>query len=225
MLQNPYPTQCGLCQSTHVISYYQDKKRSYWQCQQCSLVFVDPRERLSPEQEKAIYDSHENDLEDAGYRRFLSRVLEPLLARLKKPSRGLDFGCGPGPLLAKMLAEAKHEVALFDLFYANHPEVLESRYDFIVCTEVIEHVAEPGKVLAKLLSILELGAPLALMTKLVINKERFASWHYKNDLTHISFFSRSTFEYVARHFDCELEFIGTDVIILTKHASALNNGN
>jgi ubiquinone/menaquinone biosynthesis C-methylase UbiE len=179
-------------------------------------VFVAEDERLTPEQEKLIYDSHENDLADEGYRRFLSRVSEPLLQRLAQPSAGLDFGCGPGPLLAQMLREQGHTMALYDLYYANDPQVLKGQYDFITCTEVIEHIAQPKQVLSQLFALLKSGAPLVLMTKLVIDKARFATWHYKNDLTHISFFSRDTFNYVARIFGSEIEFIGNDVIILTK---------
>nr|WP_216628443.1 class I SAM-dependent methyltransferase [Pseudoalteromonas caenipelagi] len=205
-----------MCASVEISHYHQDKFRHYWQCNQCGLVFVDESERLTPQQEKAIYDSHENDLFDLGYRRFLSRVSEPLLERLKKPSNGLDFGCGPGPLLAQMLTEAGHRMALYDLYYANQPEVLTGQYDFITCTEVIEHIAQPQTVLTQLFSLLKPGAPLVLMTKLVIDKARFSAWHYKNDLTHIAFFSRKTFAYVAKIYDSEVEFIGNDVIILTK---------
>ncbi|GEK11407.1 hypothetical protein PPEP_a3291 [Pseudoalteromonas peptidolytica F12-50-A1] len=183
---------------------------------------ADPNSRLTPAQEKAIYDSHENDLEDAGYRRFLTRVSEPLIARLSKPSLGLDFGCGPGPLLAKMLEEVGHQVSLFDLYYANNPEVLKQQYDFIVSTEVVEHLAKPRQVLQQLLALLDCGQPLVLMTKLVIDKSRFANWHYKNDLTHISFFSQKTFAYFAAQQDCDLEFIGNDVIILTKRNTRQN---
>ncbi|MEJ6474942.1 class I SAM-dependent methyltransferase [Pseudoalteromonas piscicida] len=216
-MQDSTPSlSCGLCLGKQLEAYHQDKHRRYWQCQTCQLVMVDPKSRLTPEQEKAIYDSHENDLEDEGYRRFLTRVAEPLLARLAAPSKGLDFGCGPGPLLAKMLEEAGHQVALFDLYYANNPDVLMQRYDFIVSTEVVEHLAKPRQVLLQLLALLKPGKPLALMTKLVIDQSRFAHWHYKNDLTHISFFSQKSFVFFAAQQDCDLEFIGNDVIILTK---------
>jgi 2-polyprenyl-3-methyl-5-hydroxy-6-metoxy-1,4-benzoquinol methylase len=166
--------------------------------------------------EKAIYDQHQNDLADEGYRRFLSRVLDPVVASVGKGAIGLDFGCGPGPLLAKMLIDAGYRVNLYDLYYHPNNVVLQQRYDFITCTEVIEHIAEPKQVLEQLLSMLKVGGPLVLMTKLVLGQDRFASWHYKNDLTHISYFSRATFEYVAQQFNVEIEFIGSDVIVLTK---------
>ncbi|OCQ19690.1 methyltransferase [Pseudoalteromonas luteoviolacea] len=215
-MQNPQALQCGLCGAGQLEHYHQDKFRDYWQCQRCKLVSVAKWHRLSPQAEKAIYDSHENDLHDLGYRRFLSRVFDPVCARLDGMKRGLDFGCGPGPLLAKMFTEVGHTVALYDLYYANDASVLEHEYDFITCTEVIEHVAQPEQVLSQLMALLKPGAPLAMMTKLVIDKTRFASWHYKNDQTHISFFSRETFEYIAEQFNTDIEFIGNDVIILTK---------
>ncbi|OHU86076.1 methyltransferase [Pseudoalteromonas amylolytica] len=209
-------SSCGLCGGVKITHYHQDKLRHYWQCECCQLVFVDESERLTPQQEKVIYDSHQNDLGDEGYRRFLSRVADPILARTSPPAIGLDFGCGPGPLLAHMLTEAGHKMSVYDLYYANDPEVLTGQYDFISCTEVIEHIAQPKSILSQLFSLLKPGAPLVLMTKLVIDKTRFATWHYKNDLTHISFFSRKTFAYVAQIYGSDIEFVGNDVIILTK---------
>jgi hypothetical protein len=207
---------CGLCGHTQHNAYFEDKRRPYLQCTRCYLVFVPKSHHIDASAEKAIYDQHQNDLADEGYRRFLSRALDPVVASVGKGAIGLDFGCGPGPLLAKMLIDAGYRVNLYDLYYHPNNVVLQQRYDFITCTEVIEHIAEPKQVLEQLLSMLKVGAPLVLMTKLVLGQDRFASWHYKNDLTHISYFSRATFEYVAQQFNVEIEFIGSDVIVLTK---------
>ena len=46
------------------------------------------------------------------------------------------------------------------------------------------------------------------MTKLVRNQEAFAKWHYKNDLTHVCFFSRATFEWLSDQWQADLEFFG-----------------
>ena len=51
------------------------------------------------------------------------------------------------------------------------------------------------------------------MTKLVIDAEAFSRWHYKNDLTHVSFFSKTTMQWLAETYHCELEFVGKDVMI------------
>ncbi|MFC0117712.1 class I SAM-dependent methyltransferase [Pseudoalteromonas xiamenensis] len=207
---------CGLCGCSQLLFFVEDKRRTYLQCAECKLVFVPSQQHLSQHDEKAIYDQHENALEDDGYRHFLSRALEPVVARVGVGSCGLEFGCGPGPLLAKMLEERGMQVELYDLYYYPNKTVFNKRYDFITCTEVIEHVAQPKAVFEQLFSILKSGQPLVMMTKLVIDAERFSTWHYKNDLTHISFFSRETFEFVARQYNATLEIIGADVIVLTQ---------
>lgn len=171
---------------------------------------------MAPQQERAYYDLHENSLEDAGYRRFLSRCAEPLLAALPPDSEGLDFGCGPAPLLAKMLRNAGHKVALYDLHYADNRAVLKRQFDFIVATEVVEHLREPGEELGALWSRLRPGGLLVLMTKLVISRERFASWHYIRDPTHICFFSEDSVRWLADTLNAEVQFVDRDVIFLRK---------
>ena len=210
---------CPLCGREKAEWFWRDARRDYYRCRQCRLVFVLPAQRLSRAAEKAEYDLHRNDPGDSGYRRFLARLFDPLQARLAPGSRGLDFGSGPGPTLSLMFAEAGHQVALYDCFYAAVPVVLSGRYDFITATEVVEHLHRPGDELARLWSLLGAGAPLGLMTKLVRDRDAFSRWHYKNDLTHVSFFSRPTFEWLAEQWGADLQFIGQDVIILTRTGS------
>ncbi|GAA5525593.1 hypothetical protein Maes01_02164 [Microbulbifer aestuariivivens] len=173
---------------------------------------------LSAQKERAYYDLHENDVSDEGYRRFLSRCSEPLLARLEGASEGLDFGCGPAPLLARMLEAQGHQVALYDPFYAPDSEVLQRDYDFIVTTEVVEHLSAPGAELTALWSKLRPGGLLAIMTKRVISRERFASWHYIRDPTHICFFSDASFQWLAEHLGARLEIAAPDVVFLSRPA-------
>lgn len=206
---------CPLCDHSQCEFYHRDKKREYLQCQQCDLVFVPPAFHLSSEMEKAEYDKHENDVNDSGYIQFLSRMLLPVLARIDKHSHGLDLGCGPAPALAAQFEQQGHKMSLYDLYYYPDPLVLEQQYDFVTCTEVIEHIAQPKYFIAMLLDLLKPGAVLGLMTKLVISQERFAIWHYKNDPTHICFYSKNTFAFIAAQYDLALEFIGQDVILLS----------
>ncbi|CCO47019.1 putative S-adenosyl-L-methionine-dependent methyltransferase [Vibrio nigripulchritudo SOn1] len=207
---------CPLCESTQTKDYFEDRRRRYHQCLQCELVFVDPAQRLTAEEEKSMYDWHENDPADEGYRRFLSRMSTPILERVAPESSGLDFGCGPGPTLSLMLEEHGHTVSLYDIYYYPDKRVLENTYDFVTATEVIEHLYQPDTVWQQWLSLVKPGGWLGVMTKMVINLEAFAGWHYKNDLTHVIFFSRATFQYLARRDGLQLEFIGNDVILLRK---------
>jgi hypothetical protein len=54
------------------------------------------------------------------------------------------------------------------------------------------------------------------MTKLTDNVADFSQWHYKNDPTHVSFFSRHTFAYLAERDGFSLEIIGPDVILMQR---------
>jgi hypothetical protein len=63
---------------------------------------VPQKEHVGPDEEKARYDRHTNQIHDPGYRAFLSRVLDPLRQQISPPALGLDFGCGPGPALVHL---------------------------------------------------------------------------------------------------------------------------
>lgn len=210
-------THCSLCASLEVSEYFKDQRRSYVQCSRCDLVFVPPQEYVTREAEKAEYDLHQNNIDDAGYRGFLSRLMQPLLERLSPGASGLDFGCGPGPALAHMLREAGFEMAVYDSFFARDDAVLAVRYDFICATEVVEHLHRPGAELERLWSLITDGGWLAIMTKLVSDQAAFAHWHYKNDPTHVCFFSRDTWRWWAQQHGATLEIVGADVILLRRN--------
>lgn len=208
---------CPLCQHSRIQPFSSDRRRSYFRCDLCCLVFADRSALLSAEQEKAQYDLHQNQLDDPGYRKFLSRLSLPLLNTLTEAQNtGLDFGCGPGPLLAKMLREAGKQMQVWDPFYAPELSVLRTRYHFVSCTEAIEHFIHPAKEWALWLDLLLPQGVLAVMTKRYTDQNSFAHWHYKNDPTHISFFHQATFEFLAQRDQFDLEFPADDVVLFKK---------
>jgi 2-polyprenyl-3-methyl-5-hydroxy-6-metoxy-1,4-benzoquinol methylase len=207
---------CPLCLKNNSEYYHQDKFRDYWQCNHCQLVFVKSEQYLSLVDEKAVYDQHQNSPDNQGYRNFLNKLLLPLTAILKNDSHGLDFGCGPGATISVMLKEEGFLVSDYDIFYVNNPELLKQVYDFITCTEVIEHLHNPYQELNLLSKLLKPKGYLGIMTKRVIDKQMFSTWHYKNDLTHVCFYSVETFEYIAKHWVYDLDIINSDTVILQK---------
>jgi len=55
---------------------------------------------------------------------------------------------------------------------------------------------------------------LGIMTKLIRDKESFSHGHYIRGLTHVCFFSRGTFAYIAQKYTTSFFFIEDDVILL-----------
>lgn len=150
------------------------------------------------------------------YRQFLSKLAVPLIARLRSGSRGLDYGCGPGPALAAMLREAGHNVALYDPFFFPDPEPLMQVYDFVTCTETVEHFHRPAEELARLTTLVRPGGWLAMMTCFQTDDARFAKWHYRKDPTHVVFYREATWRHLAaaRGWSCEVP--AKDVALMQK---------
>ena len=55
-----------------------------------------------------------------------------------------------------------------------------------------------------------------MMTKLAENDIEFENWHYKNDPTHIVFFTKATWRFWAQKNNAELDFVADDALILRK---------
>ena len=209
---------CPLCASEDTAFFCRDEVRSYHRCEACGLTFVLAAQIPAPADEKKRYDLHRNSPEDEGYRSFLNRVCVPLLERLEPGSRGLDFGCGPGPTLSVMLEEAGHAVSLYDPYYAPDEGVLTGAYEFITATEVFEHLRRPGHEIERLWSLLRAGGVLGVMTLLVPDDVDFPRWRYRDDATHIRFYARRTFEWLGRALPARVEVIDADVVMLHKPA-------
>jgi SAM-dependent methyltransferase len=208
---------CPLCENPNIHIFDHASHRTYFHCPVCRLIFVDRDDLLTFNEERARYDLHQNHLNDPDYRNFLNQLAGPLLNRLDPPPlKGLDFGSGPGPTLSIMLAEHGYPMRIYDPFYAPNPQVLQDSYDFITCSEAFEHLYTPRVEWRMLVDLLKPGGWLGIMTLLFDFDDDFSSWHYKNDLTHVSFFSKNTFQYLAQQDEFIPEFIGNNVILFQK---------
>jgi 2-polyprenyl-3-methyl-5-hydroxy-6-metoxy-1,4-benzoquinol methylase len=208
---------CPLCQSNQISHYFEDKFRQYQQCNNCELVFVPKVFWLSNAKEKSRYDLHQNSEDDTNYVQFLERIIAPLKAHLiAEQKQGLDFGSGPSPVLAKRLSDRGYQINTYDKFYQTDKSPLKQSYDFITTTEVVEHLQQPHLILEQLWQMLKHNGTLAIMTKMVIDKDAFSRWHYKNDDTHIIFFSQTTFNWLAKKWNAKAHFYGNDIVILKK---------
>ncbi|EQC51980.1 class I SAM-dependent methyltransferase [Bacteriovorax sp. DB6_IX] len=208
---------CTLCQSSNSIIYSELSDANYFQCQECLFIFQDPATYLVNSEEKARYDTHQNNPEDEGYRKFLSRVVDPLLERIQPGDKGLDFGCGPGPTISVMLEERGFAVDNYDLYFCPETKLIDGSYDFITSTEVFEHFYKPGREIERIWKLLKPGGVLGVMTLFYPEtEEEFRKWWYKNDPTHVCFFSPEVFNFLAEKYGAEVEVLSDQVVFLKK---------
>ncbi|MFN3627775.1 MAG: class I SAM-dependent methyltransferase [Parvibaculum sp.] len=173
-------------------------------------------------EEHAHYRQHRNESGDVRYREFLSRVTNPLLEVLGPHSRGLDYGCGPGPALAALLTEAGHHVRLYDPLFCPDDDALSQQYDFITCTEVIEHFHNPAIEFRRFDRLLRPGGWLGLMTCFQTDDKRFADWWYRKDPTHVVFYRETTLCFLAAHHGWSCVIPRKDVALMHKPASIMS---
>ncbi|MCV0438166.1 MAG: class I SAM-dependent methyltransferase [Hydrogenophaga sp.] len=208
--------RCPVCEGPEGRPFQVIDGRAYGRCGCCEATFLLPEHWPTPEAERAEYALHRNASDDAGYRGFLQTVVAPLLQRLPPAQHGLDYGCGPGPVLASMLREAGHTVALYDPVYQRDPTPLTGSYHFVTCTEVAEHFHRPADEFRRLDALLRPGGWLALMTCFQTDDARFAQWHYRRDPTHVVFYREATLRWLARHHGWRCEVPCANVALMQK---------
>lgn len=185
-------------------------------CPSCGLVFIHPSRLPDAASERARYLQHKNSAADPGYRAFLLRIVTLLEARGLLAGAGLDYGCGPVPVLASLLRERGLSVAVYDPFFHPDRTVLGREYGFILCTEAAEHFHWPGEEFARLNGLLAPGGCLGLVTRLLDDVSRFPDWEYASDSTHVSFYGEATIRHLAGRYGWEAERQGRDLVLFVK---------
>ena len=179
--------RCPLCSSN--ASYFTlYRKAEYYRCSRCMSVFMAPAFHPAAEQEKARYETHNNDVNDPGYRAFVAPLVQKVMDNHGPRETGLDFGAGTGPVAATILREHSYNVSLYDPFFIDDRQKLEQKYDYIICCEVIEHFHSPAREFGLLRSMIKPGGSLICMTRLYTDDIDFGKWVYKDDHTHVFFY-------------------------------------
>jgi SAM-dependent methyltransferase len=128
----------------------------------------------------------------------------------------LEFGCGPGPVLADLLKREDYQVDKYDPYFYPEKVYENKRYDLITSTEVFEHFSEPRKEMELLISHLKDGGYLAVMTSFHPGPETFDDWWYKWDPTHIVFYNLNTFQKLAEDYNLKIIYTDREKYIIFK---------
>ncbi len=168
-------------------------------CRRCGFTYKQPAFHPTQAKAKAIYDQHQNTLDNPGYVAMFETFLEQSVRPFNPGRAALDFGSGPGPVLYELLRREGFTADHYDPHYRGEEEPLNRRYDLITATEVFEHLVDPKRTLKLLVSLLKEGGLLAIMTSLrPTEDETFLSWWYRRDPTHLSFFTEDALDALIR---------------------------
>lgn len=161
----------------------------YYRCPDCHSVAMHPEHYLSREDEKARYLTHNNDVNDPRYQKFVRPVIRAVTSHTQTHHHGLDYGAGTGPVITKLLREKGYSMTTYDPFFIQNSEALNITYDFIVCCEVAEHFHDPNREFSRFQQLLKPCGLLVIKTELLTPDIDFPNWYYINDPTHTIFYS------------------------------------
>ena len=196
---------CRLCHNQAKLVF--EDVRPFYACNICGLIFSDCF--LSVEAvEKHYKDQHTNPFdwkkEAEVFVEWLNNVgfSVPLLS-----ISILDYGSGSG-LLAEALKKIGFKVDCYEpmLHGEFNRESYSEAYDVIILNEVVEHLEDINKTLDIVYKVLADNGVVfikTLLTDRLINdplnfQDLFKGWWYKDDPTHISFFSFLTIDYICK---------------------------
>ena len=194
---------CPLCQNSFEQSSQKIQGREFYSCPECFLLFVDPKYIVSFEIERQRYNQHKNHNSDLRYQKYIQDFLDRLIPKIKSGSRGLDFGCGPGPTISYLLNQQGYVVEDYDLHFFPNQKLLQQTYDFVTCTEVVEHFQNPKEGWEQLRALLRAGSLLMIVTQ-IYDAQDLNRWHYLRDVTHVSMYSVRTLGWLARTYSWKL---------------------
>ncbi len=188
---------CTLCDSL----LHRRKDESYFECDTCMGLVKDEAHYLDPATEKGRYLLHNNNVEDPAYQKFTAPIWKYVIQEFKPESKGLDFGSGTGPVISKMLLENNYSIAQYDPYFADSPELLAEKYDYIISCEVIEHFYHPKLEFQRFSEMLKKFGQLICMTLLYKPEIDFKDWNYRKDPTHVFIYQKETIAYITKSFD------------------------
>ena len=216
-LKGGNPLNCHICNKQTESFCHEKTSIIYYRCKLCEYICKSSEYYQNLERQKERYDLHQNIEGNSGYRAYFQRFLDFTLNVISPVNSALDFGCGRTSLLAKMFEENDISCDYYDPIY--YPTLLKKHYNLIVSIEVFEHLNNPKKTFETLISMLSKGGYLAIQTEFhPNNEEAFKVWYYHQDPTHIVFFTKKSFEVLAKMYDCEvLASNEKNIVILRKN--------
>ena len=211
--------ECRLCANPETEQWIDNKGKTYHYCSICGIIQLDPTHFLSSAEEQERYLRHNNTPENRGYITYLTNFIDTAVIPYVKPEGEiLDFGSGPVPVLSDILTSRGFSTQSYDPFFNDITDWETGSFNAIVAVEVFEHLHHPAKVFPRIQKALKPEGNLILRTLLhEENYKSFMKWWYREDKTHVTFYSEKTIKYICRRWDFVLiQIEGNCEIILRK---------
>ena len=207
---------CPVCSKKNSDHFSCIEDKIYHRCNECKAIYLDHRNHLTNQDERKRYELHNNDIYDERYREFLSKLHDPIIEKIEKGAKGLDYGCGPGPALALMFKEENFSMDIYDPYFFPDNSFLNKKYDFVTCSEAAEHFLQPLQEFKKIDQILVKGGWFGLMTNFYDDSIYFEDWYYRKDPTHVVFYSFETLDVLAAIMSWNYEKHANNVVLFQK---------
>lgn len=207
--------KCRVCNSQTSL-YYTNKNGEYFQCSRCEAIQLHPNFFLDQNKEKERYDKHSDKVEDVGYQNFVSPIVKAVKENFSTHHKGLDFGCGKTAIVQYLLQKEHFSCKGYDPMYFPNNELLNNKYDYITCCEVVEHFYNPQLSFKLLYQLLKEKGSLFLKTNQYNKSIDFSKWWYKNDPTHVIFYTRKTFEIIKKQLNFSDVLLSKEYVTFVK---------
>lgn len=194
--------KCLFCQSENLNRIIEDNYR----CLNCHVIFKSENIHLNPKEEEQRYQFHENDADDNHYFNFLIKLIQPIEGELAKIKSHLDFGSGKSSVFEKYFKDRGIESTCYDLYFFPNQESLNKQYDLVTCSEVVEHFNNPAIDWKTLVSTVKVNGILAIMTNFYLENNDYIKWWYKNDPTHVIFYTLESLNYIEQKYLLKLQY-------------------
>ncbi len=203
----------------------------YKKCEHCGLVFCEEMIEWMPQKYSELvyndgYIPYDRDVVTPNGSRQ-TKSLEFIKQFIQDCHTNLDYGGGRG-YLSDMLNNNGYKSVCYDPFTENNnKELLNAKYDFVSCIEVLEHAYNIMDVVKTTTSIAK--KYIYVSTALYDNVQDWENWYYFNPrVGHILLFNRKSLELLFDKFGFEIVLI-TQMhkeqmnILLRRKSNASNN--
>lgn len=209
--------QCAVCGRKN-LEQWDIKDKEYRYCPGCGFIQLAPEYFPGELEERTRYLQHTNTTADSRYVAYLQDFLtSSFYPYVRQNSTALDFGCGPEPVLAKILQHEGFTIDCYDPFFAPDVPWKTKTYDAITAVEVFEHLQDPAGELEALAAAVHDNGYILLRTMLhTEKKDSFSCWWYREDSTHVSFFSERTIKTLAERYRLSISSIKNSCEIVLK---------